>query len=265
LTNPSETFLWLLPNLFAVLLGLVGLGVLLTRRLPVGDGRALTGRGAILSGLVLLGTAGETLWLNPSLQASTQARTERERMILAEQARAAKNAELEKKLKDVRDQLKTAGEEANETRHRLKIEALDARPGLKDVEIDRAINKLTGKKKEDYQTRLKEWMKRWNAKVKPLRDEKSQLEKEQKELGPPHVPPARSPFREYLPLLLPLLSGLVVFGVGRLFARRDEPVLAFSAPKALPPAFPPKDLVPPTAPLTAPSAGQGPSSSLPST
>ncbi len=264
MTNSSETFLWLLPNLFAVLIGLVGLGVLLTRRLPVGDGRALTGRGAILAGVVLVGAAGETLWLNPSLQASTQARAERERMILAEQARSAKSADLEKKLKDVRDQLKTAGEEANETRHRLKIEALGGRPGLKDVEIDRAINKLTGQKKADYHARQNEWMKRWNAEVKPLRDEKFQLEKEQKELGPPHVPPARSPFREYLPLLLPLFSGLVVFGVGRLFARRDEPNLAFPAPKAIPPAFPPKNLAP-TPPLPAPSAGQEPSSSLPST
>ncbi len=73
LTNLSDTLLWLLPNLFAAVVGLAGVGVLVARRLPVGDGRALTGSGAILCGLVLVAAAGLTLWINPVRVASTEA------------------------------------------------------------------------------------------------------------------------------------------------------------------------------------------------
>ncbi len=162
-------------------------------------------------------------------------------MILAEQAWEKENTRLEKELKDVREQIINVNKEFQETQHRLASEALGGRTDPKK-NTKQLVNELKGEAKKNYDTRLREAQQRRNAELKPLYEEEGPLKKKQRELGPPRVAPARNQFREYLPLLLPLFSGFVVYGLARLFGLRDEPALMVPAPKAVPTALPPKNL-----------------------
>jgi hypothetical protein len=262
LTNLSDAFLWWFPTLTAALIGLVGIGMVLARRLPVGEGRALTGPVATMAGLVLVIAAGETFWINPSLQVGTAARAERERLIQAEQIWDKDEARLKQELKEVTEQIKALNKEYQETLRRIEMEALEGRTDPKKT-TRQLLNELKGDKKASFEARTKASAKKHFGEIKPLQEEESALKRKLQALKRPPAPPVRDTFREYLPLVLPLLTAIFVFGLAWLFAPQHRPVQIASLLKPTP-VLPPKDRVPPTAPLAAPGAGQGPPASLPS-
>jgi hypothetical protein len=260
-----ESLVWLLTTLSAVAIGLGGLAILLLRWLPVGDGRALTGREASLAGVVLLSAALISVWMNPSYQTMLQTRTTRETMTLEENTRATKAAEMEKELVQIGKDRKVIDKEIKEKRDDLTFETLGYTPD--PTKVVKLLSELKGQKKASYDRGLKEINDFRKERTKELLIEENRLRDEKKKLGPARVVPTRNFWREYQPLLVSLISGGFVFGFARLLAGRDDPGLPAAKTPAQTTTFPsrPSQGSQPNAPLKAPGAGQGPSASLPST
>jgi hypothetical protein len=260
-----ESLVWLLTTLSAAAIGFLGLGVLLLRWLPVGDGRALKGREAILAGVVLVVAALISVWMNPSYQTMLQTRTTRETMTLAENTRATRAAEMDKELVQIGKDRKAIDKEIKEKRDELTFEILGFSPEPKQV--IKLLSELKGEKKASYDRGVKEINDYRKERTRDLVKEENRLRLEKKDLGPGRVVPTRNYWREYQPLLVSLVTGLFVFGFARLLAGRDEPGLPSAAPTASAQATlsRPPQASHPNAPLKGPGAGQGPSASLPST
>ena len=132
----------------AAVVGLVGILVLIARRLPVGDGRSLTSREAILAGVVLAGSALVSWLLSPGYQAMVQARNDREQKRLTEHQREVKLAQLDKDLKQVGEDRKEALKDRHAKEEMLMVEALGGRYDPKTrVQL---MVQLKGKRKEAY-------------------------------------------------------------------------------------------------------------------